>query len=171
MLKMFYPDEYVNSTYSIDFKKIYNEGYRGIIFDIDNTLVEHGKDANKRAESLFKYLNKLGFRTCLLSNNDCERVERFNKNINTNYIFKAGKPSNKGYKKAMKLMNTNLNNTIFIGDQIFTDVFGAKKMKMRNILVKPISKREEIQIVVKRYLEKIVLYFYKKDINKYKKII
>ena len=35
----FLPDEYYSSTYKIDFKKYYDMGYRGILFDIDNTLV------------------------------------------------------------------------------------------------------------------------------------
>ena len=42
MLQMLYPDEYLDSTYTIDFKKLYKDGYRGILFDIDNTLVPHG---------------------------------------------------------------------------------------------------------------------------------
>ncbi|MSS63561.1 YqeG family HAD IIIA-type phosphatase [Velocimicrobium porci] len=163
MFRAFYPDERIDSTYLINFAKLYQEGYRGIIFDIDNTLVEHGKDADERAKQLFEHLKKLGFSSCLLSNNKRERVLRFNKEIQTNYIYDAHKPARRNYKKAMELMNTNLANTIFIGDQLFTDVWGAKRLGMRNILVAPIDKKEEIQIVFKRYLEKIVLYFYEKQ--------
>ena len=57
-------------------------------------------------------------------------------------------------------MGTDLSDTVFIGDQLFTDVYGAKRTGMANILVKPIHPKEEIQIVLKRYLEKIVLFFY-----------
>jgi predicted HAD superfamily phosphohydrolase YqeG len=63
----------------------------------------------------------------------------------------------------MKLMGTDTNNTFFVGDQLFTDVWGAKRTGMKSILVKAIHPKEEIQIVLKRYLEKIVLYFYKRD--------
>ena len=66
-------------------------------------------------------------------------------------------------EKAMELLGTDTGNTIFIGDQLFTDVYGAKRSGIRNILVKPIHPKEEIQIVLKRYLEKIVLHFYKKE--------
>ena len=59
-------------------------------------------------------------------------------------------------------MGTDLSNTIFVGDQLFTDVFGAKRIGMRNILVRPIDPKEEIQIVLKRYLENVVLYFYRR---------
>lgn len=66
-------------------------------------------------------------------------------------------------------MGTTIENTIFIGDQLFTDVYGAKRAGIRNILVKPIHPKEEIQIVLKRYLEKIVLHFYRKEKEKRKK--
>ena len=103
MFEMFFPDEYVASTYVIPFEKLYEEGYRGVIFDIDNTLVPHGAPADKRAKKLFAKLRELGFEACLLSNNQEPRVKMFN---------------------------------------------------------------EEIQIVFKRKLEKIVLYFYKKQKRK-----
>ena len=78
------------------------------------------------------------------------------------FIEDAHKPSTKNYIKAMELMKTDRSNTIFVGDQLFTDVYGAKRTGIRNILVKPIHPKEEIQIVFKRKLEKIVLYFYEK---------
>ena len=89
----------------------------------------------------------------------------FNKDIGTNYIFNAHKPSTKNYIRAMKIMGTDRTNTVFVGDQLFTDVWGAKRAGIRNILVKPIHPKEEIQIVLKRYLEKIVLHFYKKRLK------
>ena len=166
MLEKFFPDEYLDSTYSIDFERLYREGIRGIIFDIDNTLVPHGAPADERAEALFQRLKEMGFSCCLLSNNQFERVSSFNKNIQVHFIEDAHKPGRKNYLKAMELMGTNLENTIFIGDQLFTDVYGAKRTGMRNILVKPIHPKEEIQIVLKRKLEKIVLYFYGKQKRK-----
>ena len=163
MFEMFFPDEYVASTYVIPFDKLYEEGYRGLIFDIDNTLVPHGAPADKRAKKLFAKLKEIGFEACLLSNNKEPRVKMFNEDVQVNYIFDAHKPSVKNYQKAMELMGTDLSNTIFVGDQLFTDVWGAKRTGIRNILVKPIHPKEEIQIVFKRKLEKIVLYFYKKQ--------
>lgn len=163
MLKRFYPGEYVDSTYSIDFKKLYADGYRGLIFDIDNTLVPHGAKADARAKKLFAELKAIGFSCCLLSNNKEPRVKMFNDDVHVNYIFDAHKPSIKNYEKAMRVNGTDRNNTIFIGDQIFTDVYGANRAGIRTILVRPIHPKEEIQIVLKRYLEKIVLYFYMKQ--------
>jgi HAD superfamily phosphatase (TIGR01668 family) len=145
---------------------LYQEGYRGILFDIDNTLVGHGADATPRAIELFERLKKIGFKTCLISNNSDARVRRFNRQIGTNYIHKANKPATKNYIRATKIMGTRIDNTVFVGDQLFTDVFGANRIGMMTYLVKPIHPKEEIQIVIKRRFERIVLYFYRKDLAK-----
>ena len=166
MFNKFFPDEYMASTYVISFEKLFEEGYRGVIFDIDNTLVPHGAPADERAKKLFARLEKIGFQSCLLSNNQEPRVKMFNQDIQTNYIYNAHKPSTKNYVKAMEKMGTDKENTLFVGDQLFTDVWGAKRAGIRNILVKPIHPKEEIQIVLKRYLERIVLFFYKKEQKK-----
>ena len=162
LFKTFYPDEVMESAYSIDYEKLFLEGYRGIIYDIDNTLVEHGYPANEKAVKLFERLKAIGFNITLLSNNKEARVKMFNDAVNVNYIYKANKPSRKGYMKALEIMSTEVETTVFIGDQLFTDVWGAKRCGIRNILVKPIDPHEEIQIVLKRRLEAIVLFFYNK---------
>ena len=153
----------LNSVYEVDFDRLYKKGIRGLIFDIDNTLVPHGADADERIEKLFGELKKMGFKTFLLSNNKLERVKRFNANIRSLYIYKAGKPNAVNYIKAMRMMGTGKENTVFIGDQLFTDIWGAKKAGISTILLNPIDKKEEIQIVLKRYLEKIVLNAYEKE--------
>lgn len=165
MFEMFFPDRYVASTYVIDFEKLYEEGIRGIIFDIDNTLVPHGAPADERAVRLFGRLKKIGYRCCLISNNQEPRVKMFNEKIQVDYVYNAHKPSTKNYKKAMEIMGTGTDDTLFVGDQLFTDVWGAKRAGIRSILVKPIHPKEEIQIVFKRYLERIVLHFYLKSLK------
>jgi hypothetical protein len=166
MFKMFYPDEYMDSAYLIDFDALSAKGLKGVIFDIDNTLVMHGAPADDRAVALFEHLRELGIDTCLLSNNKRLRVESFADRVGSKFIFKAGKPSVKGYRMAMELMGTDTANTLFVGDQLFTDVYGANRAGIRTILLKPIDPNEEIQIVLKRYLEKIVLFFYKRKDRK-----
>ncbi len=165
MFEMFFPDRYVVSAYVVDFEKLYEDGVRGLIFDIDNTLVPHGEPADQRAVALFQRLKKIGFRCCLISNNQEPRVAMFNEPIQVDYVYNAHKPSTKNYRRAMEIMDTDTSNTVFIGDQLFTDVWGAKRAGIPNILVKPIHPKEEIQIVLKRYLEKIVLYFYKRSLE------
>ena len=163
MLEKFYPGEYLDSTYVIDFDRLYEQGYRGLLFDIDNTLVPHGAPADARACALFAHLKELGFKCCFISNNQYERVASFNDVIGEHFIENAHKPSVKNYIRAMELLGTDRSNTIFIGDQLFTDIYGAKRAGIRNILVKPIDSKEEIQIVLKRYLEKIVVYYYHQE--------
>ena len=160
MLQCFYPDFYVDSAYDIDYERLYEQGYRGVIFDIDNTLVPHGAPADARSIALMNRLGKIGYQKMMLSNNKEPRVKPFGERVGSRYIHKAGKPGIKSYRKAMELMRTDCSNTLFIGDQIFTDITGANRAGITSYLVKPINPKEEIQIVLKRYLEKIVLFFY-----------
>ena len=164
-LSKFYPDNEIRSAYDIPYEELYAKGYRGILFDVDNTLVPHGKPADKKAIRLFKRLRHIGFDTILISNNKENRVKSFAMDVGSRYIYKAGKPSRKGYLKAMNMMDTGPKNTVFVGDQLFTDVWGAKRTGIRTYLTRPIHPKEEIQIVIKRRLEAIVLHFYHKYIK------
>lgn len=161
-----YPKEYYNSTFEIDFEAYYENGYRGIIFDIDNTLVPHGAPADERAIRFFERLKAIGYQCVLLSNNDEERVKMFNNDVNVSYIFKANKPSSQGYIKACRLMGIQRSKTLFVGDQIFTDVWGANRAGIHSIMVKYMNPKEEIQIILKRKLEAIVLFFYNRSRKK-----
>ncbi len=160
MFKKFYPCEYVESVFSIDYEKLYRKGYRGILFDIDNTLVPHGADSTKEVDELFRTLHRLGFQTLLLTNNDEERVRRFLKNIDSPYICDAQKPAAEGYLKALDMLKLKKEETVLIGDQIFTDIYGANKSGMDNILVRFIGYDVETKIGIRRNLEKIVLKMY-----------
>ena len=93
-------------------------------------------------------------------------MKGFAEAVDSKYIFKADKPSRKGYQKAMEMMGTDMKNTLFVGDQLFTDVWGAKRTGIFSYLVRPIHPKEEIQIVIKRRLEWIVLYFYHRSLRK-----
>lgn len=167
MLEIFYPDLTADSAYAIDYEGYFRDGYRGLIYDVDNTLVPHGAPADPSAKALFERLHRIGYSVTLLSNNQEERVKSFARDVRyADYIYKAAKPSVKGYREAMRRMGTDEAHTLFVGDQLFTDVWGAKRAGILGILVRPIHPKEEIQIVFKRQLEKIVLYFYKRKQNK-----
>ena len=166
ILKQFYPKEWLDSTYDIPWDDWYEKGIRGVIFDIDNTLVPHGAPADERALQLFQKFHDMGMKTCLMSNNKEPRVASFAKQVDSPYIYKANKPGVKNYYRAMKIMGTKKKQTLFVGDQLFTDVYGANRAGIYGILVKPIHPKEEIQIVLKRRLEAIVLHFYKKQQGK-----
>ncbi len=163
MFRCFYPWEYVKNVYCIDFEKLYRLGYRGLIFDIDNTLVHHGDDATPQVEQLFDTLHQSGFKTLLLSNNDQQRIERFNKNINTMFICDAEKPNPESYEKAILQLKLKKNEVLMIGDQIFTDIYGANKAKIPSILVHFIKLKEERRIGIRRHLEFIILWIWKRN--------
>jgi hypothetical protein len=136
-----------------------------VIFDIDNTLVPHDAPADKRVITLFRELKSIGMKVCLLSNNKVPRVEPFAQLLgDVPFICDAHKPSPKAYLEAVKRMGITSSQTFVVGDQIFTDIWGAKKAGLYNILVKPLHPKEEIQIVCKRYLERIILYFFEHSV-------
>lgn len=159
MKRFLFPVEYYRSTYNIDFKHYYDLGYRGIIFDIDNTLVPHDAMSDERSRKLLKDLREIGFKIIFLSNNDEPRVKNFAKEINAdglstiNYIYKAKKPLKDSYIKAAALLKIETKNMLFIGDQIFTDILGANNASIHSILVDKVNKKEDAHIYLKRILE------------------
>ena len=166
MFECFYPDEYLDSIESIEFQKLYEQGLRGVLFDIDNTLVPHGAPADAHALRFFEKLRKIGIRYCLISNNQLPRVKPFADAVGAEFVENAHKPSPKNYEKGMEMLGCTKENAMFVGDQLFTDILGANRLGIQTVLVKPINSKEEIQIVLKRYLEKPVLYCYRKSLKK-----
>ncbi len=157
-----YPREYLPSAYVIDYEKLYQQGFRGVIFDIDNTLVPHGAPADERAKKLFHRLHSIGYQVMLLSNNKEPRVKMFYDAVEgAAYIYKAGKPKPDKYRLAMEKMGTDPAHTFFVGDQILTDILGANMAGIPAYMVRYMDPHEEIQIVIKRYFDKIVLATYR----------
>ena len=160
MLQLFYPTEYVDSVWDIDFAALYAKGYRGLLFDIDNTLVPHGADSTPEIDALFARLHEMGFRSLMLSNNGKSRVERFLRNIDALYLDNAGKPRPKGYKKALRLLGLPKKQVLVIGDQVFTDILGANLSGMKSILVRFIGWQTVTDPGKRRKLEQRILKCY-----------
>ena len=163
ILQPFYPDIWVDSAYGISYEELSGKGIAGLIFDVDNTLAFHDAPADRKARELFSRLRALGMDTCLLSNNREPSVKAFAEAVGSYYVFKGGKPGIRGYQKAMEMMGTGPENTAAVGDQLFTDILGANRTGLYSILVSPMNPKEEIQIVLKRYLEKPILWAYKRS--------
>lgn len=159
----FYPRVWADSAYGLPYERMAEKGIRGLIFDVDNTLAFHDVPADEKAVELFARLHGLGFKTCLLSNNQEPRVKAFAQAVGAFYVFKGGKPGIKGYQKSMELLGTGRKDTAAIGDQLFTDIWGANRAGIYSILVTPMNPKEEIQIVLKRFLERPILLAYKKS--------
>ena len=109
---------------------------------------------------MFKIIHSIGLKTLLLTDNSEERTKRFLKNIDSLYICDAKKPSIANYLKAIEMMNLKKEEVVFVGDQIFTDIYGANRSGIDNILVKYMRYNNETKIGIRRNLEKIVLKFY-----------
>ena len=170
MLDKFYPYEYAESVFGIDYEKLYEKGFRGIIFDIDNTLVHHGDDSTPKVDQLFRDIHAIGFKTLLLSNNEKSRVESFIKNIETEYICDADKPAPEAYLRAVKKLGLRKDQTVCIGDQIFTDIYGANRAGIPSILVKYIRAKEEIFVGKRRLAEYLMLEAWKRNKKNYNRI-
>ena len=166
-MRTFYPEKESKGTYRIPYDRLYKQGIRGIIFDIDNTLVPPDAPADRRSMALFRLLHRMGYRVCLVSNNKEARVRSFAEKVGADYVCRALKPLRRGYVEAMRLMGTVPENTVSVGDQIFTDIWGANRLGMHSILVKPMVQGEEPQIVLKRVLElPVLLNYHRKKLMK-----
>ncbi len=160
MLKLFYPSYYAESVFTIDYEKLKSLGFKGIIFDIDNTLVPHGEPSTKEVDELMNKIQKLGIKILFLSDNGVKRIEEFNTNIGAPYIDNANKPHKENYLKAVKMLGFDKSEIIVIGDQVFTDILGANFSKLKSILVKYIGfydkgakgkRRDTEALILKRY--------------------
>ena len=170
MFSRFYPDEYVDNVYKVPFENLRKAGYQAVIFDIDNTLTKHGEPPTEENVVFFENLHQMGWSVFFLSNNKEPRVKSYRDKVHYgDYIYLAGKPNPKNYIKAMEKMHSDIHNTIFVGDQLFTDVWGAKRAGIRTFLSKPINPHEEIQIVLKRILEKPILACYRRSLRRKEK--
>ena len=148
MFATLFSDEYLDSAYAVNYEKLYQEDAGGFcsISTIPWFLMGHRQI--RKLSGFLQKLRDIGFSCCLVSNNRKKRVEPFAASVGAQFIEMAAKPSRKGYERAMERLGTNTGNTVFIGDQLFTDICGAKNAgPFRNILVKPIHPKEEIQIV------------------------
>lgn len=160
MLHLFYPYEYADSVFTVDYQRLYDKGYRGIIFDIDNTLVPHGEPSTPEVDTFMKKIQEMGFKTLLLSNNDEARIQMFLENIDSLYICDADKPKPASYKRAVEMLELKKKQVIVIGDQVFTDILGANLAGLASLMVGYIGKGEIIDIGKRRHVENVILKSY-----------
>ncbi len=164
MFEILKPKVYVNSIYNIDLKKLKKmKKIRGIIVDLDNTLVAWGKnEINQRVIDWMKEAKKLELKVCIVSNTNSKRVEKFAKIFDIPYYSKFFKPFSIGFVNGLKILNTRKNETVVIGDQIFTDIWGGNRLKLFTILVTPIINRDAIGTFPQRTVERIIISFWLK---------
>ncbi|MDO7788670.1 YqeG family HAD IIIA-type phosphatase [Desulforamulus aquiferis] len=158
MLSKLYPKMYVTSLFQIDLEDLKQRGIKSILFDIDNTVIPW--DSHKMApeiERWFRSLSEQGFKVCFVSNNNEHRVSKLCSSLQVPGVHRAAKPRRRGLRQALRLLGTKINETAFVGDQVFTDVLAGNRLGVYTILVSPLAGKEFIGTKINRQLEKLVL--------------
>lgn len=138
-----------------DFLK--SEGIKGIILDVDDTLVARKiSTPDSSVKSWIETLKENGIKLILLSNNTKKRVKSFAGKIGVPFVSFGLKPLTGGLKKAAEKISCEKANILVVGDQIFTDIFAANIFKVRSLLVEPITENKTLLFKIKRFLEKFV---------------
>ncbi|MHB1611741.1 MAG: YqeG family HAD IIIA-type phosphatase [Sulfobacillus sp.] len=143
MISLLKPHLSVGSIFDLDIGILRKRGYRGLIMDLDNTLVAWNHP--EAPQELLDWLAKVrhyGIDMCIVSNNLGRRVEEFAAQIGVSFIAKAAKPRRRAFRLAMRKMGTHRGDTAVVGDQVFTDILGGNRLKLFTILVRPVAAEE-----------------------------
>lgn len=158
MLRKFYPKAYIASLSQIGPEFFLQKGIKGVILDLDNTLIpwRSGVMEPNMSELLKTYI-QAGLKLCVVSNALNRRVESLLLPLGIPGIARAAKPRRKAFVEALQILGTAEKETAVVGDQIFTDIFGGNRLNLYTVLVVPMSKREFIGTKLVRVIEKSVL--------------
>ena len=159
----FFPDLKYNSIKDININLLAEKGIKFAILDIDNTLVPYTSPTpDEKALYFLDELRNNGIGFCFVSNNNESRIKLFNEKIGAKIFPNAKKPLLYGISEAMKSFGADNENTVLIGDQVFTDILGGKRAKILTVLVNPIKEVDTAFFRFKRYFERKVLKDYEK---------
>jgi HAD superfamily phosphatase (TIGR01668 family) len=157
MIIKFLPDIFVDNIESINISELKEQGVKGFIIDIDNTLIDNTLILGDSVKAWVKKAKEMGIKVFLVSNGRKKKVEKIAGELEVGSIHRASKPMKRAFLNAAKLMNLKPEEIAVIGDQLFTDVYGGNKTNMITILVNPISETEHIFSSIKRPLERLIL--------------
>jgi HAD superfamily phosphatase (TIGR01668 family) len=158
MLRLFLPSEYVKSIFHISPRKLKESGIKGIITDLDNTLVEWDRpNATPQLLEWFKEVKDQGMDITIVSNNNEKRVKAFSEPLNIKFIHKARKPMGQAFLRAAKKMNLKKAEVVVIGDQLLTDVLGGNRTGFQTILVVPVASTDGFFTRINRKIERRIM--------------
>ena len=158
-----YPNLYLPNITKITYEILEKNKIRGMLLDVDNTLIDYDKHLLDGVETWVEELKKKNIQFCILSNsNHKEKVEHVAQTLCIPYIFFAKKPLKSGFYKAQKKLGLHPNEIAVVGDQIFTDVIGANRCGMFSILVNPINEKDIFITKIKRPIEEHIIRNYLK---------
>lgn len=168
MLKIFYPRLFVSSLSELDLKNLLQQGIKGILLDLDNTIIPRGTE--NCSPEIINWLNELqghGFKLCIVSNNKSARDTMLPNKLKIPAVYYALKPLKRSFWRALNLLKTTPDETAIIGDQIFTDILGGNRLGLFTILVAPLNGKDSwVTRLINRRLEKILIAHWQKNNNK-----
>lgn len=163
MLKRFMPNGHVKSIFDIHPDVLKEKGFKGIITDLDNTLVSWDvKEATSEVAQWFQLMQEHDVKVTIISNNKAERVKTFSEPLNIPFAFSAKKPLGRAFKVAARKMNLNKDEIVVVGDQIMTDVLGGNSAGFHTILVVPIVQTDGKLTKINRKIERRILKYMRK---------
>lgn len=155
--KRFIPELVINSYQELTVDTLHKLNCRLILIDIDNTLAAHDEPLpSEDAKVFIDKLKEAGFIVVLISNNTVKRVKLFASALDLPYYPMAKKPLPKAYKQAMKDYLVKSSETVSLGDQLMTDVWGSHNAGIKAIWTRPLSKKELVFTNINRFFERIV---------------
>ena len=164
MIKHFLPDQHVKSIIEIQPESLKEKGIKGIITDLDNTLVEWDRpNATPKLIEWFDNMRRHEILVTIVSNNNERRVKSFSDPLQIPFIFQAKKPMTRAFNKAIKQMGLRKEETVVIGDQLLTDVLGGNRSGFHTILVVPVAQTDGFVTRFNRKVERRILNWFKKQ--------
>lgn len=158
MRKILIPDQHLDSIFDVDLDYLQSLGIKGIITDMDNTLVPwNDRNISPRLAEWFATLRSRGFKLFIISNNSSDSGGQLARELAIPAIFYAVKPRKTAFRRALEKMDLSPDQVAVIGDQVFTDILGGNRLGLHTILVTPISKKEFFWTKFMRMLERLVL--------------
>ncbi|HEV3085847.1 MAG TPA: YqeG family HAD IIIA-type phosphatase [Candidatus Elarobacter sp.] len=158
MLNFFRPKRWATRITEIDPSELFSLGKRGAIVDLDNTLVGFRSLAPLEEDAAWVARAKdAGLRVAVLTNNGTPWASEIAQNLDIPCIPRARKPLPSGFRRATKVLELEPHEVVVIGDQLFTDVLGAKLAGLDVILVDPLVRHDPWNTRPLRWIERIVL--------------
>ena len=154
MWRILKPRQMTATIYDINLQPLWDSGYQYMIIDVDNTITAwNNYQVSDELMNWIKDVKKIGFRICLLSNNQQNKIQEFASELGVIAAPKGGKPFSRAFQSALTALGAAANNTLVIGDQLFTDILGGNRAGLYSILVEPIDRNEFIGTRVVRFFE------------------
>ncbi len=143
LFEKFCPRAVAHTLTEIEPSFLTERGIRGLILDLDNTLVEwNTKFYGQGVRNWLQQARKEGLELCILSNSTAKRVRNITNELNIPGLGRAGKPWGRSFRKAMEVLGTAPSQTAVLGDQLLTDVYGGNRLGIFTVLLIPLSQKE-----------------------------